>query len=49
MIKNNKLSIWVTNYTPDTGMKQFDGIKLNKKQRSHYEYWKSSFRRIQGF
>ena len=39
-IKNNKLSIWVTNYTPDSGMKKFDGIKLNKKQRSHYEYWK---------
>ena len=40
MIKNNKLSIWVTNYTPDTGMQKFDGIKLNKKQRSHSGYWK---------
>jgi hypothetical protein len=38
--KNNKLSIWVTNYTDDTGMKKFNGVKLNNKQRSHSSFWK---------
>lgn len=38
--KNNNLSIWVQKYDTDTGMKKFDGIKLNQKQRSHYTVWK---------
>ena len=38
--KNNKLSAWVQKYDTDTGMKKFDTIKLNNKQRSHYTVWK---------
>jgi hypothetical protein len=38
--KNNKLSIWITKYDTNSGMKKFDGIKLNDKQRSHSGYWK---------
>jgi hypothetical protein len=38
--KNNKLSAWVQKYDTDTGMKKFDSIKLNNKQRSHYTVWK---------
>jgi hypothetical protein len=37
--KNNKLSIWTTNYTLDTGMQRFDGIKLNNKTRLNYTRW----------
>ena len=37
--KNNKLSIWTTNYTLDTGMQRFDGVKLNKKTRLNYTRW----------
>ena len=36
---NNKLSIWTTNYTLDTGMQRFDGIKLNNKSRLNYTRW----------
>ena len=38
--KNNNLNIWVTKYDIDSGMKQFDDVKLNNKQRSHYSYIK---------
>ena len=37
--KNNKLSVWVTNYTPDTGLKRFNGIKLNEKSRPQFWIW----------
>ncbi len=37
--KNNNLSIWTTNYTLDTGMQRFDGVKLNKKTRLNYTRW----------
>jgi hypothetical protein len=37
--KNNKLSIWVTQYDITSGLKRFDGIKLNKKQRVGYTRW----------
>ena len=29
--KNNNMSIWNTKYTEETGMKSFDGIKLNNR------------------
>jgi hypothetical protein len=32
--KNNKLSIWVTNYDVGSGMKKFNDIKLNRKMRT---------------
>ena len=38
--KNNDLSIWVSKYDTDTGMKRISDIKLNKKQRSHYMAWR---------
>jgi len=37
--KNNKLSIWVTQYDITSGLKRFDGVKLNKKQRVGYTRW----------
>ena len=38
--KNNKLSIWTTNYTLDTGMQRFSDVKLNKKSRVSYTAWR---------
>jgi hypothetical protein len=38
--KNNSYSIWVTKYDTESGLKQFDDVKLNNKQRSHYSYVK---------
>jgi hypothetical protein len=38
--KNKDLSIWVTKYDESTGMKQFNGIKLNKKMRTNVMQWK---------
>ena len=32
--QNNKLSIWITNYNVDSGMKKFDGIKLNESSKA---------------
>jgi hypothetical protein len=40
LAKNSKLSIWVTKYDTESGLKQFDDVKLNNKQRSHYSYVK---------
>ena len=37
---NNKLSIWVTKYDIDSGLQRTNGIKLNRKQRNSYYYWK---------
>jgi len=37
---NNKLSIWVTKYDVDSGLQRTNGIKLNRKQRNSYYYWK---------
>jgi hypothetical protein len=34
--KNNKLSIWITKYDEETGLKQFSDIKTNQKMRSPY-------------
>lgn len=36
--QNNKLSIWVTKYGIESGMKQFNDVKLNDKSRSNYFY-----------
>lgn len=38
--KNNKLSIWTTNYTLDTGMQRFSDVKLNRKTRVNYTVWR---------
>ena len=38
--KNNKLSIWVSNYTLDTGMQRFSDVKLNRKTRLAYTAWR---------
>ena len=35
---NNKLSIWVTNYSVDSGMQKHSDIKLNESMRSHAGY-----------
>jgi hypothetical protein len=37
--KNNKLDIWVTKYDIDSGLQQFNGIKLNNKQRNWGTMW----------
>ncbi len=34
--KNNNLSIWVTKYDQDSGLSQFNDVKLNNKMRSPY-------------
>jgi hypothetical protein len=34
--QNNKLSIWVTKYDTDSGLKRFNDIKLNNKRRRPY-------------
>jgi len=36
---NNKLDIWVTKYDIDSGLQQFNGIKLNSKQRHWGTMW----------
>ncbi len=36
---NNKLDIWVTKYDIDSGLQQFNGIKLNNKQRHWGTMW----------
>lgn len=38
--KNNNLSIWVQRYDEESGLKQFNNIKLNNKQRSPYMQWR---------
>jgi hypothetical protein len=38
--KNNNLSAWVQKYDQETGMKQFNGVKLNNKMRSAYMQWR---------
>jgi hypothetical protein len=38
--KNNKLSVWTTNYTLDTGMQRFSDVKLNRKTRVNYTAWR---------
>lgn len=35
---NNKLNIWVTQYTPDTGMQQVPQIKLRDKRPNPFSY-----------
>lgn len=37
--KNNKLSIWVTKYDVESGMQQFNDVKLNNKKRAPYSYY----------
>ncbi len=37
---NNSLSVWVLKYDEDSGMKKFDGIKLNNKRRQYHNVWK---------
>lgn len=37
--KNNNLSIWVTRYDVESGMQQFNDIKLNNKKRAPYSYY----------
>jgi hypothetical protein len=37
--KNNKLSIWVTKYDVESGLKQTSDIKLNNKRRAYYSYF----------
>lgn len=37
--KNNKLSIWVTKYDVESGIKQTSDIKLNNKRRAYYSYF----------
>jgi hypothetical protein len=37
---NNKLSAWVQKYDIDSGLTRFNDIKLNRKQRNSYYYWK---------
>lgn len=36
---NNKLHIWVTKYDVESGLQQFNGIKLNNKQRHWGTIW----------
>ena len=38
--QNNKLSIWVTKYDDSTGMKKFDGVKLNNRGRLNTMQWR---------
>ena len=38
--KNNQLSAWVQKYDQETGLKQFNGVKLNNKMRSAYMQWR---------
>jgi hypothetical protein len=38
--KNNKLSVWTSNYTLDTGMQRFSDVKLNRKSRVNYTAWR---------
>ena len=38
--KNNQLSIWVTKYDQETGLKQFNDVKLNAKGRPSYFQWR---------
>lgn len=35
---NNKLNIWVTQYTPDTGMQRIPQIKLRDKRPNPFSY-----------
>lgn len=37
--QNNKLSAWVQTYSQDTGLKQFNGIKLSERRWSKYYHW----------
>lgn len=37
--QNDSLSIWVTKYDLESGLKRFNGIKLNEKKRAPYFYW----------
>jgi hypothetical protein len=37
---NNKLSLWITKYDVDSGLKRTNSIKLNQKQRSSYSFMK---------
>jgi hypothetical protein len=37
--KNNKLSIWVTKYDVESGLKQTSDVKLNNKRRAYYSYF----------
>jgi hypothetical protein len=36
---NNKLDIWVTKYDIESGLQQFNGVKLNNKQRHWGTIW----------
>lgn len=36
---NEKLTAWVQKYTPDTGLKQFNDIKLNENRGIHFYSW----------
>jgi len=37
--QNNKLSAWVQTYSMDTGLKQFNGIKLAERRPTHFYSW----------
>jgi hypothetical protein len=36
---NEKLSAWVMKYSMDTGLKQFNGVKLNENRGAHFYSW----------
>ncbi len=37
--QNDKLTPWVQKYDLESGLRQFNGIKLNDKKRSHFVHW----------
>lgn len=37
--QNNKLSAWVQKYDMDSGLKQFNDVKLNENQRTMFYNW----------
>lgn len=37
--QNNKLSVWITKYDIDSGMRQVPAIKLNNKRRPYTSYF----------
>ena len=36
---NNKLDAWVMKYSMETGLKQFNDVKLNENRRTHFYSW----------
>jgi hypothetical protein len=37
--QNDKLSIWVTNYNMDSGLRKFNDYKMNEKRGTYFHSW----------